>query len=767
MIDGSVNPEVSQEQPDMNQEQDKPAPQQPNSIPDEFKEFFKDLLHKCEIEDSGVHNALVRKARRLQFYFNNIVDLFWNEQTGDFEIPNWDELENGGVPPRIVNIYRPHAESIIAALSVKVPGVVFFPNDADNADDIDTAQAYSNLAKIVQKHNKAKLAVIKIITILFNEGTCFAYSYPKQDRAFGYYDKVIQDMVETPYTDHYCYDCGYNFGPGPKESQDAQCPECGNRNNTETVDKSVQIPVENSVRETKTRTLIDLFGPINVKVPYSARIQDHVGYLILRFDQSVALLRSIYCVPGPNGEPPYLEDINPKTSDSTTDSWVRYPSIYIGTQPENTAIVKCVWFRNWQFDLLRKSDDTLVDNIKKAFPKGCYVIFINDEPVEAVDENLDEHWTISYDPRSQALHGEPIGTNLALIQDIQAEISELELQTMEHGISEVFVASDVLDLDKYQDTESRPGQITPVKKEVGKAISENFYETKTATFSPEIAALNGKYENLAEFVTGDFPTVSGAPTGGSGATATEYSKSQSQALQRLGTIYEIFSNFWTEIVRKSTIIQASQMDYNENLVERGASGFSNIQVNHEQLGSGNVGRAEPESSDGLPLSWAQIKDVLVQLLTLKDPMVMSMLSHPKNNELIKKAIGIPELFIPGEGDRNKQEREITLLLQQQPIMPDLNNMPPEVVMNPQMMQPKSSIPVEPFDDHAVEAEICQEFLVSSKGQKEKLMNPGGYQNVVLHWQEHDLQAKLKMQQTAPPQDNVGDTEKPKQPQVGA
>ena len=40
-------------------------------------------------------------------------------------------------------------------------------------------------------------------------------------------------------------------------------------------------------------------------------------------------------------------------------------------------------------------------------------------------------------------------------------------------------------------------------------------------------------------------------------------------------------------------------------------------------------------------------------------MVMAMLSHPQNNELVKKALGIPELYIPGINDRTKQYREIS------------------------------------------------------------------------------------------------------------
>ena len=68
-----------------------------------------------------------------------------------------------------------------------------------------------------------------------------------------------------------------------------------------------EITYEEPVKKEKGRGHIDLFGPLNVKVPYSASNQEHCGYLILRFDQSIAFLRSIFCVPGANKEKPFLE----------------------------------------------------------------------------------------------------------------------------------------------------------------------------------------------------------------------------------------------------------------------------------------------------------------------------------------------------------------------------------------------------------------------------------------------------------------------------
>jgi hypothetical protein len=714
--------------------EDNAPAEQPTSIPEDYKAPLVSLLSLCEREDEAVHNAWIRKAKRLELYFNNVITLFWDDVSSDWAVPDWDEKENDGVPPRVINIYRPHGESIIAALSVAVPSVLFFPTDSDNADDIDKAEAFSALAKIIQKHNKAKLLYIKILAILFNQGTPFVYSYSKRDKKFGFYKTEEMSVQETVSYNHACPICGEQFGEGAPEPVGMMCPVCNNQVQTEVSSQPKQVPVSTEVKKEKSRVIIEPFGILNVKVPYSARAQEHCGYLILKFDQSIASLRSIFCVPGPNGEKPLTENIESSTADTAIDSAVRYPSVFLNNQPQNTAVVKCVWYRPWQFDLLggpNSSYSEVTQQLKAKYSKGCYVIYINSDPVEIYEEDMDEHWTMGIDPRAASIHSEPMGTNLAMIQDIAAEIDELELQTMEHGISELFIASDAIDFTRYGNQQAKPGNVTQAFKEAGKSIGDNFYETRTAQLSPEIVGLNQKYKNLAEFVTGDFPTVYGGSVPGS-STATEYTKSQNQALQRLGTVASISAHLWADVMDKAVREYAEVLDYDEKIVDRTSEGFKTTTVDQETLSKGEVGSCEPEFSELLPLSSGQIKDTLFQLANIKDPMIMALVTHPQNNELVRKGLGIPELYIPGINDRTKQYREISLLVTMAPV--ESPNSPLGV---------ETSIPPEEFDDHLVEMEVCKVWLNSSKGQKAKVENQQGYQNVALHWKAHQMMLQLR------------------------
>ena len=67
---------------------------------------------------------------------------------------------------------------------------------------------------------------------------------------------------------------------------------------------------------------------------------------------------------------------------------------------------------------------------------------------------------------------------------------------MEHGISELFIASDAIDFNKYGNAQAKPGNVTQAFKEPGRGIGDNFFETKTANLSPEVVGLNAEVQEL-------------------------------------------------------------------------------------------------------------------------------------------------------------------------------------------------------------------------------------------------------------------------------
>jgi hypothetical protein len=206
----------------------------PDLPSEDLQKCLKDLLRICEIEDESVYWQMVQKWTRLEYYFNNIVALFWDANfaggAGGWTEPNWDEIEEAGdIPPRIVAIYRAHAEAIIAALSINVPSVVFFPDDAEDPIDIETADTHSHIAALIQKHTKAPLLFMRALTILFNHGTVLAYNYYKTSPKFGIKKKPKYQTVTVEEYNNVCSVCGVELGATPEPLlEEMECPNCVN-----------------------------------------------------------------------------------------------------------------------------------------------------------------------------------------------------------------------------------------------------------------------------------------------------------------------------------------------------------------------------------------------------------------------------------------------------------------------------------------------------------------------------------------------------------
>lgn len=711
-------------------------------ISDDLKGCLLDLLRTAENEDQSAYWALIQKWTRLEYYFNNIIGIFWDASyaggSGGWTIPDWDQLEQeGDIPPRIIAIYRAHAESIIAALSVNTPSVVFFPDDAEDPLDIETADTCQSIAELIQKHLKSPLLFMRALTILFNQGTVCAYNYYKTSPQFG--KKHTPMFEDINFIEHYtntCPICGF-IGPETIEPliEPIQCPQCGNVVPPESIPVEGNMTVQTGVKSfDKGRVMIDLFDPRSVKFSIYAKEQSHIGYLLLVFNQNVAMVRAEF------------EDNTISAYYSGDDlQWARNSTNYLGQFPDNVSNVKCLWLRPWQFHSLGSGKEAEIAELKQLYPSGCYAIFVDDKIRYITEENMDDHWTISQNPLGAYIHGEPLGTNLAVVQDLQAEVDELRLQTLEHGIPEKFVKPETLDLDKYKQSMARPGATTPVKaSDPGRPLGESFFETRTSTMSSEIEVFSQDLKNKAEFTTGSFPSIYGG-AGEGGGTAYEYKKSNASALQRLGITWKIVSEFWSELITKCTSEFISQMEGDERYTDKQDGQFKNITIQQNKL-RGNISRVEPEYSDQLPITWEQINSVVTNLMTLQSPEINEVLFNPNNAELMKKAVGLHKLWIPGEDSRTKQYAEYIQLSQSAPMPAPIQ---PGAMPGEQPMLLPSVMP-EAIDNHFVEMEVLQAILTSPRGQKLKAENPEAYQNCILHWQFHQMMLPPPVEEESKP-----------------
>ena len=726
-------------------------------IPEDIQLLLKTVVDHFDKDDRTVREAQIRGWRQLKYLWEGYNRIWYSETAHDWRVYTETKPDDAEYYDKIVNVFRAYLESIIAALSINIPSIRCAPDDADNPLDLSTAKAGDKIADLVYKHNNVMLLWLRTLYLYCTEGMVACYNYTKEDYSYGSYSENKYEDVEEEQTVSTCPNCGNEIPEQLKnlledeydpddydvdiqdilESGDF-CPTCFDVVQPQIEQKKVIVNRLTGVTtKPKSRQCLEVYGGLYVKVPNYACRQEDIPCLTYKYETHYSNAYERF---------PHLIDKSNKqikfgttSADYSYERWGRLPLQYAGEYPQNNVTVNNTWLRASSFNVLQDKDK--IDKLKKEFPNGARVVLINDIFCEAENEALDDHWTLTINPLSDYIHFDPLGVLLISVQEITNDLISLTLQTIEHGIPQTFADPGVLNFNAYDQSEVRPGDIFPAKPQSGRALTDAFHEVKTATLSPEVMPFAQKVQEMGQLVSGALPSLFGGAQSGSSRTAAQYSMSRSQALQRLQTPWKMFTLWWKDIFGK--VIPAYIKDakeYDDKFVTKDQMGnYVNTFIRRAEL-EGKIGEVELEASEQLPLSWGQRKDVLMQLMQGNNPMIMQALSMPENARIVTEIIGFDDIVLPGANEREKQLEEIKALLQSAPLD-----------------EQTPSVPVDPMvDKHPIESEICYAWLVSDAGRLNKIENPEGYQNVVLHKQQHDMIIQQQMMTQIPeeqPQNN--------------
>src|SRR5215471_2640000 len=742
------------------------------NLPDEnFQRLLKEVVTHFDKEDTAIRERQIRTWRRLKLFWEGFQRAWYSETAHDWRI--WDDVatddSDQSYYDKPINVFRAYLESIIAALSVTVPPIKCYPDDADDPLDLSTANAGDKIAQLVYRHNDVPLLWLHALFIYCTEGMVACYSYPKEDESYGTYKKKEYENVSEVHQYTKCPNCGFQFNdqmmtPEMQAQTDAMkdkaklaqdefmpddedvpvqdivqnngselCPMCIQLVTPELSQQTLIVTrLTGITNEPKTRICLEAYGGLYIKVANYAKKQPDTPYLIYAYETHYAMAIERYeHLASKKNE--LLKKI--KTTTGVKDpyeTWGRLSPQYQGEYPINTVTVRNCWLRPAAFNVLDEED---ANELKKKYPNGAKVVLINDCFAEACNESLDDCWTLTYNPMSDYIHHDPLGLLLVSIQEITNDLVSLTLQTIEHGIPQTFADPAVLSFDAYRQQESIPGAIYEATPKTGQAIGNAFYEVKTATLSQEVMPFATNIQSMAQLVSGALPSLFGGALEGS-ETASQYSMSRAQALQRLQNVWKMFTIWWKQIFSKVIPMYIEECQEDERDVQRTKDGsFINVFIRKAEM-EGKIGKVELEANENLPLTWAQQKDVLMQLLQAQNPEILNILGAPENLPLIREHIGLVDFFIPGEDVVEKTNDDIKQLLNSTPIpsMDPMSGMPTEV----------PSVQVDPdYDTPQISFEIIRKWVISEAGRQAKVANPEGYRNVLLYGMEHK---QLMMQQ---------------------
>ncbi len=747
--------------------------------PEDIQDLLKTIYDDCVKEDTAVRERQIRQWRRLKLLWEGFNRVWFSEVAHDWRV--WDEVEDQdndqSYYDKPINVFKAYLESIIAALSVTVPPIKCFPDDADNTLDLATAKAGDKIAQLVYRHNNAGLKWLHALFVYMTEGMVAFHTYEDYDKKYGTYEVEETEDVTEETQSLVCSKCGFpleqnsqtgqpqdpnqskallqqeidEFGPSDHDaeihnliSQGKEiCPNCLELMDPEIKrDKFVTTRIVGKTTEPKGRICIESCGGLYVKIPNYAKSQASLPYLIYsdEFDYSCVierfedlhgnrnLIKSLKGGSNPGGYEYYAQ-------------WGRLSPQYQGEYPENVVTVNEAWIRPAKFNFLNDSKD--VAKLKKRYPDGVKVIFVNEEFACAENANLDDSWTLTENPLADYLHFDPLGQSLVSVQDITNDLISLTLQTIEHGIGQTFADPAVLNFNAYEQTSTLPGGVFPATPKSGKSLAEGFHELRTASLSSEVMPFGNLIQSMGQTVSGALPSIFGGQLQGAGETASGYSMSRAQALQRLQNTWKLFTTTWKEMFGKVVPLYIKIVNEcgDEKDVQRQDDGnFVNVFIRKSEL-EGKIGKVELEANENLPLTWTQKKDLMMTLLQATNPKIMEILNAPENAALIHEALGLVDFYVPNEEDVIKQYDEIKLLLSSEPLPnpQDVDGTMPEL----------PSVEIDPtYDNHVVEFEIVRKWAISEGGRQTKTDNPAGYMNVLLHGKMHFQQIQMMQMQQA-------------------
>jgi len=734
-------------------------------VPDHIQRLIKTIIDCFDKEDVFVRERQLRQARQMKLLWAGFSNIWYSEVAHDWRIgnsPDYIDMDSAAYYDKPINVFRAYLESIIAALGVQVPAIDCAPDDADNPLDLSTAKAGVKIAELVYKHNDAPLLWLHALFLYCTEGMVAAYNYTKEDKKFGTYSESEYEDYEETIETKVCPICktsmpdedlsdlemdefdpiAHDVVPHSEIQQNgAICPSCLQQVDPEVVQEKIIVPrLIGTTRKPKSQQCVECYGLMNVKLPVYARTFDEAPYLKYSYD--IHYSKAISEFPRVRNKMGGNSKISPSYGGMGDyyDRWMRLPVQYYGDYPRDTATVNHYWIRPFAYNMLK--DEADIKELQRRYPDGIKASFVNQEFGDAVNENIDDHWTVTRNPLSDYVHYDPLGLLLTSIQEITNEIVSLVLQTVEHGIPQTFADPAVLDFQAYRTTEAMPGAIYPTKPGAGKNIGDGFYEVKTATLSQEVLPFAQQIQEMGQLTSGALPSLFGGSQPNSSKTAAQYSMSRAQALQRQQTPWKMFTFWWKDIFGKviPSYIKCAKDDERYTKKDPSTGNYVNVFIRKSEL-EGTIGQIELEASEQLPLTWASIKDVLMQMMQGGNPMVMQALMSPENIPFVKKAVGLNDFVIPGEDDRQSQYEEIRQLVMSEPIQGPDGQMQPSVDIDPNI------------DNNAVHADICRRWAISDAGRLCKIENPPGYTNVLLHMKRHvDIQqAQMMMSSGMNPQ----------------
>lgn len=709
-----------------------PSPYGPNfeTLPANLQGALVDLIKGLEKEQYGTRLQVIRRCMKARLYWGGNQEIAWDDAlgtyrsgsinaVGDSDRRSGSDAEGAGGDLMVIrNIYRPHGLGITAALAAQKPTTRVWPADASKTEDVETSRAASDVIDFCERNNDIQSMQIEQNFLLWTDGMVAGYvRFVVDETRFGATEEPIleQEQFEAEPAKALCTTPGCpqpeNLPPGP-QNPTGLCDGCAGQ-----LDQANVKPAVTGTRTIQTGTAhlpngqerAELNGHLEIEVPYSAKKQEEFPFIFWKTEFHETLLKATYShvakaissqgSGGPEDEVERYARMGPRSD--------TFSGMSLDDRQKQITLKRC-WLRPWVF--LAVEGDLERAQLQQLYPRGCYVAIAGQTYCESRNESIDDHWRVMHALPGVGQNRSGLGDDLIPIQDEKNTIVNAKLDALEHSIPTKYLNVTMVD-PKHVAGVSIPGQQIPFKTQPGQSASDVEHTGASVSLSPQVAEQEKALMSDAELVSGDFAALQGT-TEANIDTASGYRMAQNAAKGRLILPWTAIVRFWADMaVLFFECFKANrQSDVTVSLLGEDGEWKSKTIALINLRGSIHC---RPEGNSAYPVSWMEKSSAFKELLSSPNPAVGGVLTDPANLAAGKRYLGLDDIEIPGDEDRNFQLREIEDMKEGEPV--DVNQL---------------------LDNHQVHLKVIQEWYATRDAQNALTANPMFKQAIQQHAAMH-------------------------------
>jgi hypothetical protein len=415
-----------------------------------------------------------------------------------------------------------------------------------------------------------------------------------------------------------------------------------------------------------------------------------------------------------DGCPPDSSRSTSATVAAEVSSAVSTPSGVAETRRPNEWRHHEYWLSPVQFQCINEKPTR--ELFKERFPKGLYIGMVGDIIVDLRDENKCDVWAVCRVGRQDKINEPPICADAMPLQRAMNDLWGMSIETVLRAITQTIVDSQLLDRQAMNTNEAVPAEIIPTALPVDGDISKRIYQIPPARLSDQVVPLISLLRTAWQDITGIRPEISGGgqPT----QTYHEAKQRRDQALAQLAPQAREMRYAAEQVARNAVLARARYGQGIAKAQRRGAYGIETDTADITQLSPNGW---HCESDDNFPMTAADRRDAVFSMLKDFPPEIQQALSilDPMNIEEIFELLQVPGFESMVRDQVNKTLSDIQQLLQGQPTS------------TPEGPQP--SIMPDPFENHAIAANVFAKWMVSETGRQARQQQAQGFANVEARW----------------------------------